>query len=131
MIGRRGLISMLGLAPAAAVMPQQLHPANPVPSIVSTADDVSNLGWAKRRLKAIHWADVNGLPRGDAPLIEQADAIEFDVEAMRSWSPSFKRRVTQARRLQRYNENYMKDALARVEREVKLSMAPDWVRRFL
>ena len=66
-----------------------------------------------------------------APLIEQADAIEFDVEAMRSWSPSFKRRVTQARRFQRYNENYMKDALARVEREVKLSMAPDWVRRFL
>lgn len=130
MIGRRGLMSMLGLAPAAAVMPQQLYPANPMPSIVADAD-VSNLEWAKRRLKAIHWADVNGLPRGDAPLLEQSDAIEQDVDAMRSWSAQHKRRVTQSRRLERYKENYMKDALARVEREVKLSMAPDWVRRFL
>ena len=130
MIGRRGLMSMLGLAPAAAVMPQQLHPVNPMPSIVADAD-VSNLEWAKRRLKAIHWADVNGLPRGDAPLLEQSDTIEQDVDAMRSWSVQHKRRVTQARRLERYKENYMKDALARVEREVKLSMAPDWVRRFL
>lgn len=132
MLQRRSFMAMLGLAPVAGAVGVEAQPMPSGVSIVNPLDAVSNVEWAKRRVDAIRWARQNAMPVGDEHFLgSPADVIDDEVLAMKSWSTQHKQRAMRERRLRRYRENYLSDALARVEKEVKLSLAPEWVRRFL
>lgn len=132
MLARRSFMAMLGLAPVAGAMGVEPSVPTAAVSVVNPLDAASDIEWAKRRVAAIRWARQNAMPVGDEHFLgSPADVIDDEVTAMKSWSPQHKRRAMRERRMRRYRETYLSDALARVEKEVKLSLAPEWVRRFL
>lgn len=130
MLARRSFMAMIGLAPVAMATPEE--GLNPVPMLTSHKKEMDELQWAKKRVEAIQWARKNGVPVGEESFIGRpSDVIDNEVNAMRSWSAQYKKRAADKRRAQMFRDNYLKDAMLRMEREVKLSLAPDWVRRFI
>ena len=131
MIGRRNLMAMIGLAPVAAI-------SSPVPVLescgnsVTATSDLSPVEYARKRLAAVKYARSIGIEPDHGPsYLSMTDCVEAEVSAMRSWSAATKQRVVGERRFKRYQDNYISEAVARVEREVKLSLAPEWIRRFM
>lgn len=132
MIGRRSLMAMIGLAPVAAVSGPALVQDHLPANSVMAPPDLSPVEYARRRLAAVKYARSMGIDVDHGPsLLGMVDCTEMEVSAMRSWSPATKQRVVGERRFKRYHDNYLSEAVARVEREVKLSLAPEWVRRFM
>lgn len=136
---RRSFMSMLGLAPIAAAMPVNgvagtgslSSSASYVPfgGFNQVGEQIDNVEYARKRLDALKWVSSKNLPGENEHFAYQDPAIH--VESMRSWSHSHKARVTSELRRARDREIVIKAAENRFERELKLSLAPDWVRRFL
>jgi hypothetical protein len=141
---RRSLLAMFAAAPAAAVVSSAPPSAPPPawgkfaptapydayglePAIMSQNDD-GPLEYAKKRLAALQWAERNGISE---ERLDPFGVIDAEANAMRSWSPAHRerwrmKRIEQMRHASRYRE-----AVEHVERQIKLSLAPEWVRRFL
>jgi hypothetical protein len=131
-------MAMLGLAPVAAVAPK--IPADTgwgvvTPScVVSQIDDLdplSDIKYAKRKVDALKWAKENSFDRASRDKLHTRDAIDANIVAMKSWSPAYRAMALNERVLNWYSNTKLENAIADLEREVKLSMAPEWARRFL
>lgn len=130
---------MLGFAPIAAAMPvNSIASAGSLSSSVAYTpfsgfnqipEEMDNVEYARKRLDALKWMSSKNLPGENEHFAYPDPAVH--VESMRSWSVSHKQRVTSELRLARDRELVIKAAQNRLERELKLSLAPDWVRRFL
>lgn len=135
---RRSFMAMLGLAPVAAVAPKT--PTDTIwkdvtPSYVANhIDDFtlsSDIEYAKRKVDAFKWAKENLLDRDYRDELHIRDGIDANVVAMKSWSPAYRAMVLNERVSNWYSNRKLENAIANLEREVKLSMAPEWARRFL
>jgi len=130
---------MLGLAPIAAVMPvNSISSAGisssssayvPLSGFNEVPETMDNVEYARKRLDALKWMYNKNLPGENEHFAYPDPAVH--VESMRSWSASHKQRVASELRLARDRELAIKAAKNRLERELKLSLAPDWVRRFM
>lgn len=135
---RRSFMAMLGLAPVAAVAPK--IPANTgwgdvTPSYVANniddLDSLSSIEYAKRKVDALKWAKENSFDRASRDELHIRDAIDANIVAMKSWSPAYRAMALNERVLNWHSNRRLENAIANLEREVKLSMAPEWARRFL
>lgn len=134
---RRSLLAMIGMAPAAAAvsaksnieaqnLPRAFVEQWPLPERMNQV--YSPLDDAKQRLSALQWARDNDLEESrDRPY----EIIIAEVGAMRSWSTAYRARCA-ADRTEKMRKDFMIiDAIQHVEREIKLSLVPSWMRRFL
>jgi hypothetical protein len=131
-------MKMLGLAPVAAVAPKTptdtgWRGATPsyVANNIDDLDSLSDIECAKKRVEALKWAKENSFDRASRDELHTRDAIDADVVAMKSWSPAYRAMALNERALNWYSNRKLENAIADLEREVKLSMAPEWARRFL
>lgn len=133
---RRSLLAMFGAAPVAAVMPAEATPSVasiPPPSPwfydnpYSDQDD-DQLTRAKQRLEALQWAEKSGL---SDYTVDPYAVIDVEANSMRSWSASQRERW-RARRIEQIRRaSLVREAMESVERQLKLSLAPSWMRRYL
>lgn len=136
---RRGVLSFLGLAPVAAAMPVNIvdgvtRPPSlgsyaPLNAFSQTELAMDGVEYARKKLDALKWMSSKNVPNDNEHFAYPDPAIH--VEAMRSWSVSHKSRVTSELRRAKDQELAIKGAKNRLERELKLSIAPEWVRRFI
>lgn len=135
---RRSFMAMLGLAPVAAVAPKTPTDtgwSGAAPSYMARSiddlDSLSNIEYAKRRVDAFKWAKENSFDRDYRDELLARDAIVANIAAMKSWSPAYRAMALNERAANWHSNRRLESAIANLEREVKLLMAPEWVRRFL
>lgn len=134
---RRTLLGMFGAAPAAMVVKatpqtQTYVPEvsmNPFPDDPWKANEtIDAVERAKKNLSAVMWADSNGLNTvGPDPY----DTMDAEIDSMRSWSKVAKARISRNRYAEIRRKSFIDEAIKDVERQVKKSLAPEWIRRFL
>ncbi len=137
MMNRRSIMAMLGLAPAAAVMPPEMYEP-PVPKLNRAkiggglglfGDDEDPVLNAKRRLEAAEWVETNDLePSFD--LMGYSD-YDYGVESMKSWSPYMKSVTRNKRGREYHKKRRIEERRYGVARAMFLKMAPPHLRDFL
>jgi hypothetical protein len=130
-------MAMLGLAPAAAVMPPEVYEP-PVPKLNRAkiggglglfGDDEDPVLNAQRRLEAAEWAGANN----PAPMFDITDYSDYDygVESMKSWSRYMKSMSRTKRAREYYEKRRIEERRYGVARALFLKMAPPHLRDFL
>jgi hypothetical protein len=133
MMNRRSIMAMLGMAPAAAVMPPEVY-VNPSPgfgrginsSLFHEEDDI--VADAKRRLEAAEWSA--GKPQ---PVFDMTHYMDYDygVESMKSWSRHMKSVVRTKRGREYHEKRRIEERRYNVARAMFIKMAPPQLRDFL
>ena len=135
-MNRRSIMAMLGLAPAAAVMPPEVYEP-PVPQLNRAkigggrglfGDDEDPVLNAQRRLEAAEWARSQPTPMFD--IMDYSD-YDYGVETMKSWSRYMKSVTRTKRGREYYEKRRIEERRYSVARALFIKMAPPHLRDFL
>lgn len=156
MIGRRGLLALIGLGGGAAFTGgSSLMPASGHSSLGSAVAGASPFGeslnsasrssmaheahlYSAGQQKAAEWLRSNGLPayvrqriRDSVEVTADQFPMPDDIKALRSFAPHLKRRLHVERLARLREREHLEDQIHNLTREVRQSVIPESVRKFM